>query len=59
MSDCRPKLLITCNAVRRGSKILNLKEIADNALELCEKEGVKVGKLPCFSDGLTCRLHRL
>jgi acetyl-CoA synthetase len=49
MSDCRPKLLITCNAVRRGSKILNLKEIADNALELCEKkEGVKVGELPCF-----------
>ncbi|GAQ89149.1 acetyl-CoA synthetase [Klebsormidium nitens] len=51
MSDCRPKLLVTCNAVRRGAKVLNLKEIADKALELCEKkEGVRVGQSLVFEN---------
>ncbi|XAR66276.1 Acetate--CoA ligase, partial [Bertholletia excelsa] len=30
--DCKPKIVITCNAVRRGSKVLVLKDIVDAGL---------------------------
>ncbi|KAF3631615.1 Acetyl-coenzyme A synthetase, chloroplastic/glyoxysomal [Capsicum annuum] len=38
--DCRPKVVITCNAVRRGSKIIYLKEIVDNALLESAQNGI-------------------
>lgn len=41
--DCKPKVVITCNAVRRGSKTLALKEIVDSALLECTKRGFSVG----------------
>ncbi|OAY70177.1 Acetyl-coenzyme A synthetase, chloroplastic/glyoxysomal [Ananas comosus] len=41
--DCKPKVVITCNAVRRGAKPIFLKEIVDNALVECSKNGVSVG----------------
>lgn len=41
--DCKPKAVLTCNAVRRGAKIVNLKEIVDNALEESSRNGVSVG----------------
>ncbi|KAF5191463.1 Acetyl-coenzyme a synthetase, partial [Thalictrum thalictroides] len=40
--DCKPKAVITCNAVRRGSKVINLKEIVDAALLESTKNGVTV-----------------
>ncbi|RZS17327.1 hypothetical protein BHM03_00049460 [Ensete ventricosum] len=43
--DCKPKVVITCNAVRRGSKSIHLKEIVDNALIESVKHGVSVGML--------------
>lgn len=43
--DCKPKVVITCNAVRRGAKPIFLKEIVDNALVECSKNGVSVGML--------------
>lgn len=43
--DCKPKVVITCNAVRRGSKAIHLKEIVDSALIESVKNGVSVGML--------------
>ncbi|XP_042470398.1 acetyl-coenzyme A synthetase, chloroplastic/glyoxysomal-like [Zingiber officinale] len=40
--DCKPKAVITCNAVRRGSKPIHLKEIVDSALRESVKNGVTV-----------------
>ena len=41
--DCKPKAVITCNAVKRGPKVLNLKEIVDVGLTECAKNGISVG----------------
>ncbi|CAI0555793.1 unnamed protein product [Linum tenue] len=30
--DCKPKVVLTCNAVKRGSKVIHLKDIVDAAL---------------------------
>ncbi|KAK0577920.1 hypothetical protein LWI29_002347 [Acer saccharum] len=40
--DCKPKSVITCNAVKRGPKVLNLKEIVDVGLTECAKNGISV-----------------
>ncbi|GAB2225928.1 hypothetical protein Drorol1_Dr00021705 [Drosera rotundifolia] len=40
--DCKPKVVLTCNAVRRGSKVICLKDIADDALVESAKNGVSV-----------------
>ncbi|KAK2665939.1 hypothetical protein Ddye_004513 [Dipteronia dyeriana] len=40
--DCKPKAVITCNAVKRGPKVLNLKEIVDAGLTECVKNGISV-----------------
>lgn len=42
--DCKPKIVITCNAVQRGAKTIHLKDIVDSALTECAKDGVSVGK---------------
>ncbi|XP_072980478.1 acetyl-coenzyme A synthetase, chloroplastic/glyoxysomal-like isoform X2 [Typha angustifolia] len=41
--DCKPKVVITCNGVRRGSKVLHLKEIVDAALVECANNNILVG----------------
>lgn len=41
--DCKPKVVITCNAVRRGSKVIYLKEIVDAALVESAKNGIFTG----------------
>uniref|UniRef100_A0A2P2MV63 acetate--CoA ligase n=1 Tax=Rhizophora mucronata TaxID=61149 RepID=A0A2P2MV63_RHIMU len=40
--DCKPKVVITCNAVKRGSKIINLKDIVDAALVECSNNSMSV-----------------
>ncbi|OMO99265.1 acetyl-coenzyme A synthetase, cytoplasmic [Corchorus olitorius] len=40
--DCKPKAVITCNAVKRGPKTINLKDIVDAALVESAKDGVSV-----------------
>lgn len=40
--DCRPKVIITCNAVWRGPKVLILKTIVDEALSTSLAQGVAV-----------------
>ncbi|KAJ8546482.1 hypothetical protein K7X08_019065 [Anisodus acutangulus] len=40
--DCRPKVVITCNAVRRGSKIIYLKDIVDSALLESAENGIVI-----------------
>lgn len=41
--DCKPKVVLTCNAVRRGPKIIHLKDIVDTALAECAQNGAVVG----------------
>lgn len=38
--DCKPKIVITCNAIKRGKKIINLKDIVDSALSESSQNGV-------------------
>ncbi|GAB4848594.1 Acetyl-coenzyme A synthetase, cytoplasmic [Ancistrocladus abbreviatus] len=40
--DCKPKVILTCNSVRRGSKVICLKDISDAALAESAKNGVSV-----------------
>lgn len=42
--DCRPKVMLTCSAVMRGTKSIPLKTIVDAALEKCSENGVFVEK---------------
>ncbi|KAI3775652.1 hypothetical protein L1987_45400 [Smallanthus sonchifolius] len=41
--DCKPKIVITCNAVKRGTKVINLKDIVDSALSESSQNGFHVG----------------
>ncbi|XP_071692659.1 acetyl-coenzyme A synthetase, chloroplastic/glyoxysomal-like [Rutidosis leptorrhynchoides] len=41
--DCKPKIVITCNAVMRGKKVINLKDIVDAALLESSQSGFSVG----------------
>ncbi|KHG01284.1 Acetate--CoA ligase ACS, chloroplastic/glyoxysomal -like protein [Gossypium arboreum] len=40
--DCKPKVVITCNAVRRGPKTIHLKDIVDAALVESAKNGISI-----------------
>ncbi|XP_022934924.1 acetyl-coenzyme A synthetase, chloroplastic/glyoxysomal-like isoform X1 [Cucurbita moschata] len=40
--DCKPKVVITCNAVKRGSKVIHLKDIVDAALTESAENAVSV-----------------
>ncbi|KAL8544239.1 hypothetical protein ACS0TY_004684 [Phlomoides rotata] len=40
--DCKPKVVLTCNAVRRGPKVIHLKEIVDAALTDSAQNGTVV-----------------
>ncbi|CAB4275546.1 unnamed protein product [Prunus armeniaca] len=40
--DCKPKVVITCNAVKRGSKVIHLKDIVDAALIESSESGVSI-----------------
>lgn len=42
--DCKPKIVITCNAVRRGPKVIFLKDIVDTALTESAKNNVSLGQ---------------
>jgi acyl-coenzyme A synthetase/AMP-(fatty) acid ligase len=41
--DCRPNFVLTTSGVRRGSKVIKLKEIVDDALQRVLSEGFAVG----------------
>ncbi|KAI3752084.1 hypothetical protein L2E82_23247 [Cichorium intybus] len=41
--DCKPKIVVTCNAVKRGKKVPNLKDIVDAALLESSRNGVSIG----------------
>jgi acetyl-CoA synthetase len=41
--DCKPRVVITCNAVKRGVKPILLKDIVDTSLVESAKNGVDVG----------------
>lgn len=41
--DCKPKVVITCNGVKRGAKVIKLKQIVDAALKDTAQNGWSVG----------------
>ncbi|KAL8128079.1 hypothetical protein AgCh_014870 [Apium graveolens] len=43
ISDCKPKVLITCNVVMQGSKLIRVKQIVDAALTESSKNGFSLG----------------
>ncbi|KAL0549399.1 hypothetical protein IC582_013881 [Cucumis melo] len=48
--DCKPKIVITCNAVKRGSKAIHLKDIVDAALIDSAQNGVSVATCLCYEN---------
>ncbi|WMV37110.1 hypothetical protein MTR67_030495 [Solanum verrucosum] len=40
--DCKPKIVITCSAVKRGAKTIFLKDIVDDALTQSAQNSVKI-----------------
>ncbi|KAE9599610.1 putative acetate--CoA ligase [Lupinus albus] len=40
--DCKPKVVVSCNAVKRGSKTIHLKDIVDAAINDSAQNGVSV-----------------
>lgn len=42
--DSKAKVVITCNAVKRGSKVIYLKDIVDTAINDSAQNGVSIGK---------------
>lgn len=42
--DCKPKVVITCNAVRRGPKTIFLKDIVDAAITESAQNGINIGQ---------------
>ncbi|KAG9447374.1 hypothetical protein H6P81_013502 [Aristolochia fimbriata] len=53
--DCKPKAVITCNAVRRGPKVINLKDIVDAALIQSSNEGISVGVCLTYENELVMK----
>jgi len=48
--DCESSVVLTCDAVLRGSKLINLKEIVDKALNLCTSQGFEVHHCLCVKN---------
>ncbi|GAU42268.1 hypothetical protein TSUD_327460 [Trifolium subterraneum] len=44
--DCKPKVVITCNAVKRGSKVIYLKDIVDTAINDSTQNGDVIPQYP-------------
>ncbi|KAI3436087.1 hypothetical protein D9Q98_002145 [Chlorella vulgaris] len=42
IEDCKARVLLTCNAVKRGPKVINLKQIADRGCEVAVEQGFNV-----------------
>lgn len=43
--DAKCRLLVTADGVWRGSKLINLKQIADHAVDICESAGFSVSRV--------------
>ncbi|KAK1318177.1 hypothetical protein QJS10_CPB04g01651 [Acorus calamus] len=53
--DCRPKAVLTCNAVLRGTKVIYLKDIVDDALVESSKNGFSVGVCLTYENPLAMK----
>ncbi|EPS62040.1 hypothetical protein M569_12752, partial [Genlisea aurea] len=53
--DCKPRVVITCNAVQRGPKIIVLKDIVDDALAECAKDGFSVAICLTYENSLALK----
>ncbi|KAI8541210.1 hypothetical protein RHMOL_Rhmol08G0044400 [Rhododendron molle] len=53
--DCKPKVVLTCNAVMRGSKIIYLKDIVDKALTESTGNGISIDTCLVFENQLAMK----
>ncbi|KAB1200605.1 Acetate--CoA ligase ACS, chloroplastic/glyoxysomal [Morella rubra] len=53
--DCKPKAVITCNAVKRGSKVIHLKDIVDAALSETSRNKVCVDVCLTYENNLAMK----
>jgi acyl-coenzyme A synthetase/AMP-(fatty) acid ligase len=42
MEDCKARVLLTCSGGMRATKKIELKQIADKAIQMCAAQGHKV-----------------
>ncbi|GAQ78587.1 AMP-dependent synthetase and ligase family protein [Klebsormidium nitens] len=50
MMDSKPRVVLTCSAVRRGNKVIGLKEIVDKAADICSKQGFDVERVLVYDN---------
>jgi len=48
--DSKATAVLTCNSVKRGAKLIALKNIVDEALELCKEENYEVKHVLCYNN---------
>ncbi|KAG5534613.1 hypothetical protein RHGRI_022664 [Rhododendron griersonianum] len=53
--DCKPKVVLTCNAVMRGSKIIYLRDIVDKALTESTGNGISIDTCLVFENQLAMK----
>ncbi|KAJ0551018.1 putative acetate--CoA ligase [Helianthus annuus] len=53
--DCKPKIVIACNAGKRGTKVINLKDIVDSALSESFQSGIQVGLCLTYANELAMK----
>ncbi|AES80776.1 acetate-CoA ligase [Medicago truncatula] len=53
--DCKPKVVITCNAVKRGSKVIYLKDIVDTAINDSTQNGVSIDVCVTYDNKLALK----
>ncbi|XP_062105271.1 acetyl-coenzyme A synthetase, chloroplastic/glyoxysomal-like isoform X2 [Humulus lupulus] len=53
--DCKPKVVVTCNAVKRGPKIIHLKDIVDAALVESAKTGIPIDACLVYENQLAMK----
>lgn len=58
VADCRPRALLTCSAVKRGARALNLKEIVDRALDICaQRDGFHINVCVVYDNSRAAPRH--
>ncbi|PON46297.1 Acetate-CoA ligase [Parasponia andersonii] len=56
--DCKPKLVITCNAVKRGPKVIPLKDIVDAAFVQSSQTGVSIDTCLVYENALAMKREK-
>mmetsp|Transcript_7614 Transcript_7614/g.16508 ORF Transcript_7614/g.16508 Transcript_7614/m.16508 type:complete len:668 (-) Transcript_7614:1182-3185(-) len=53
--DCKGNVVVTASGVMRGTKLVPLKALVDQAISICAKHGHQVTRVLCFEDSALSR----